>query len=84
LLPRKRCFLPDTITADERKLKQVMYNLLSNAVKFTPDGGEVSLTAQTFNLEDEEVSAIDNDNGSGIMISVTDPESIPSDPEGEF
>jgi len=31
--------IPETITADERKLKQVMYNLLSNAVKFTPEGG---------------------------------------------
>jgi len=33
------------ITADERKLRQVMFNLLSNAVKFTPDGGEIRVTA---------------------------------------
>ncbi len=38
--------LPQVITADERKLKQVVYNLLSNAVKFTPDGGKVSLSAR--------------------------------------
>jgi signal transduction histidine kinase len=34
-----------TIWADERKLKKVLYNLLSNAVKFTPEGGEIRLTA---------------------------------------
>ena len=39
--------LPETIEADERKLKQVFYNLLSNAVKFTPDGGSVSLVARS-------------------------------------
>ena len=37
--------IPETIMADERKLKQVMYNLLSNAVKFTQDGGEIGLIA---------------------------------------
>jgi signal transduction histidine kinase len=37
--------IPETITADERKLKQIMYNLLSNAVKFTAKGGEIRLTA---------------------------------------
>ncbi|MCE5251468.1 PAS domain-containing sensor histidine kinase [bacterium] len=32
-----------SITADERKLKQVIYNLLTNAVKFTPDGGRMGI-----------------------------------------
>jgi PAS domain S-box-containing protein len=36
---------PALIQADKRKFKQILYNLLSNAVKFTPDGGEVCLTA---------------------------------------
>lgn len=34
------------ITADERKLKQVLFNLLSNAVKFTPKGGSICVSAR--------------------------------------
>jgi DNA-binding response OmpR family regulator/nitrogen-specific signal transduction histidine kinase len=33
------------ISADERKLKQIMFNLLSNAAKFTPAGGSIRLEA---------------------------------------
>ena len=51
------------ITADARKLKQILFNLLSNAVKFTPSGGSVSLTAHV----DGETAAIAvTDTGTGI------------------
>ncbi|MEP6691976.1 MAG: response regulator, partial [Gemmatimonadaceae bacterium] len=33
----------DSIQADARKVKQIVYNLLSNAVKFTVDRGQVTL-----------------------------------------
>ncbi|MDB6036953.1 MAG: Histidine kinase, partial [Verrucomicrobiales bacterium] len=32
--------------ADEAKFKQIMYNLLSNAIKFTPEGGQVTVSAR--------------------------------------
>ena len=48
----------DRITADERKIKQVLFNLLSNAVKFTPIGGAITLLARP--------------GAAGIVISVQD------------
>jgi signal transduction histidine kinase len=61
--------IPQFVTADERKLKQIMYNLLSNAVKFTPDGGSVLLksTYPSYPEDDKEY----RDNGF-IKISVAD------------
>ncbi|MCE3233597.1 MAG: sensor histidine kinase [Rickettsiaceae bacterium] len=41
--------LPDkqvVLSADPKRMKQIILNLLSNAVKFTPEGGEVSLTVE--------------------------------------
>jgi len=35
----------ETIVADERKLKQVLFNLLSNAIKFTPANGKIGVQA---------------------------------------
>ena len=53
------------ITADERKVRQVLLNLLSNAVKFTPDGGWIGVTA---NLRDGELRISVKDTGIGIPV----------------
>ena len=52
-----------TITADERRLRQVVFNLLSNAVKFTPADGRVDLSAR---LDDGQVEIAVADTGPGI------------------
>jgi len=36
----------NTIFADQKRFKQIMYNLLSNAVKFTEEGGKVDITGE--------------------------------------
>jgi PAS domain S-box-containing protein len=46
------------ITADRRKVKQIVFNLLSNAAKFTPDDGTITLGARR--------------EGSELIISVAD------------
>ena len=51
------------ITADERKLKQVMFNLLSNVAKFTPDGGAIALEGRR---EGKELIVSVSDTGIGI------------------
>jgi signal transduction histidine kinase len=72
--------IPETISADERKLKQVMYNLLSNAVKFTPDGGSITLAAKLISdfgfrnseLKVEEKQPATCNPQSAIEVSVSD------------
>ena len=80
--------LPETIIADSRKIKQIMYNLLSNAAKFTPDGGTICLSAEELSFSQDQwydsalqpVVALDSNNmdykaavpGPWIKISVKD------------
>ncbi|MEM9496268.1 MAG: ATP-binding protein [Pseudomonadota bacterium] len=51
------------VWADNRAVKQVALNLLSNAIKFTPEGGEVTLTAEA---DLDGVTIIVADKGCGI------------------
>jgi signal transduction histidine kinase/CheY-like chemotaxis protein len=53
------------ISADERRLKQILVNLLGNAVKFTPDGGSIGLEVRG-NPEQQSVHFTVWDTGIGI------------------
>jgi signal transduction histidine kinase len=52
-----------TITADERRVRQILFNLVSNAVKFTPPEGRVEISAH---LENDHVEVAVADTGPGI------------------
>ena len=51
------------MSADERKVKQILLNLLSNAVKFTPDNGRITVRARAAG-DFVEISVVDT--GVGI------------------
>ena len=53
----------DVISADERKVKQIVFNLLSNAIKFTPDGGTISVIG---GLDGDHARVSVRDSGIGI------------------
>jgi signal transduction histidine kinase len=53
----------DEISADERKVRQVLFNLLSNALKFTPEGGRITVSARA---DDGIVAVSVADTGPGI------------------
>jgi signal transduction histidine kinase len=55
------------ITADERRMRQVVFNLLSNAIKFTPADGRVDISAR---LDDRQVEIAVTDTGPGIPAEV--------------
>ncbi|MBV8178950.1 MAG: histidine kinase, partial [Mycobacterium sp.] len=60
------------VSADERKVRQVLVNLVANALKFTPDGGRVSVAATRSN------GAID------IAVTDTGPGIVPAEQERIF
>ncbi|MGH9869725.1 MAG: response regulator [Candidatus Polarisedimenticolia bacterium] len=62
--------LPQYITSDEHKLRQILVNLLGNAIKFT-DRGEVSL-AVSFQKDTSTLSFFISDTGIGIAAEALD------------
>jgi signal transduction histidine kinase len=52
-----------TVTADERRVRQIVFNLLSNAIKFTPAKGRIDITALA---SDGQVEIAVADTGPGI------------------
>jgi CheY-like chemotaxis protein len=54
---------PVFVTADPRRLEQILLNLLANAVKFTPRDGRVTIT---MNVHDSSVDVAIADTGIGI------------------
>ena len=51
------------VWADPDRVEQVLFNLLCNAAKFTPDGGEIRVSAR---LENNQVAVSVQDTGEGI------------------
>jgi signal transduction histidine kinase len=51
------------LSADRERLHQVLFNLVENAVRFTPDGGEVTLSARR---ENGSIAIAVADTGAGI------------------
>jgi len=64
--------ISDTIQADERKIKQILYNLLSNSVKFTPDQGQILLSAKHVSHIDTKRQGVSSDGKNYLLISVKD------------
>ncbi len=59
-----------SLRGEERAIKQVLTNILTNAIKFTPEGGDVTLTAYVDDFKRMCISIVD----TGIGIA---PEDIP-------
>ncbi len=60
----------DKISADERKIKQVLFNLLSNATKFTPDNGSITISTH-LHLNEIPACAAADDRRRQDFVSVT-------------
>jgi len=60
--------IPEKLIGDEKRLEQLILNLISNAIKFTPDGGNIDVSACLISEDDKKCTVqIDvKDNGVGI------------------
>src|SRR5262249_19208755 len=57
--------LSTNISADPRRLKQILVNILGNAVKFTPNEGRISLDVKT-DAQNSKIRFAVTDTGIGI------------------
>ena len=64
--------IPESISADERKLKQILYNLLSNAVKFTPENGTILVKGKCICNGDKPNQDISYSSENYLQISIED------------
>ncbi len=67
----------ESVYADERKLKQVLFNLVSNAVKFTPESGSITISMSLVSLDEFESlcgcpDALQTIHSRFLGVSVTD------------
>jgi len=61
LLSVRNGVVPGIVSADERKLKQILFNLLSNSAKFTPDGGRITISTRMIDESRQELSCSNKD-----------------------
>ena len=57
------------VNVDQQLFMQVLVNLIDNAIKYTPDGGEITVSAETCSRERGEESSI---NSEEIVVHVRD------------
>lgn len=67
----------ESVYADERKLKQVLFNLVSNAVKFTPESGSITVSISFASLDEfaslcGHPEALQDIHSRFLAVSVTD------------
>jgi signal transduction histidine kinase len=54
------------VYGDQEKIEQILTNLIGNAIKFTPEGGQILLTAKPFSKDQN------NEHGDKVAVSVKD------------